>query len=162
MNIFYIFLIIFFASISSQKLLSESVFDSNFIDINIESLNANETKMSSINDVKNIPDLVPLIQTDYITEEITFNKPTQKTIDSLYASSNLIRFFRTDCKDTVRVDIPRNFGYLLDTLFSSSTIVSESVIDTIYTLKEPVNDDFEDLQTSYVKNKYLLKFIPIN
>ena len=54
MNIFYIFLIIFFASISSQKLLSESVFDSNFIDINIETLNAKETKMSSINDVKNI------------------------------------------------------------------------------------------------------------
>ena len=48
MNIFYIFLIIFFASISSQKLLSESVFDSNFIDINIESLNANETKLNSI------------------------------------------------------------------------------------------------------------------
>ena len=54
MNTFYILFILVFVLISSQKLLSKNVFDSEFIDINTETLNANETKMSSINDVKNI------------------------------------------------------------------------------------------------------------
>ena len=43
---------------------------------------------------------------------------------------------------------------------SSSTIVSEDVVDTIYTLKEPINEDINNLQTSYVKNKWLFNKVP--
>jgi len=87
MNIFYIFLIIFFASISSQKLLSESVFDSNFIDINIESLNANETKMSSINDVKNITIM-------NLTNKILDNKSKKKLYKIIEAGVNSDQFIQ--------------------------------------------------------------------
>ena len=117
-------------------------------------------EIPEIDDVKNIPDQVPLIQIDYNTETVRFTEPSLKTIDSLYSSENLIRFVRRDCADTVRVDIPRNFGYMLDTLFSNSSIITENVIDTIYTLKEPVDNN--EVQTSYVKNEYLFRYIPKN
>ena len=117
-------------------------------------------EIPEIEDVKNIPDRVPLIQIDYNTKTINFTKPSLKTIDSLYSVENLIRFARRDCADTVKVDIPRNFGYMLDTLFSNSSIITENVIDTIYTLKEPVDNN--EVQTSYVKNEYLFRYIPKN
>ena len=117
-------------------------------------------EIPEIDDVKNIPDQVPLIQIDYNTETVRFTEPSLKTIDSLYSSENLIRFVRRDCADTVRVDIPRNFGYMLDTLFSNSSIVTENVVDTIYTLKEPIENN--EVQTSYVKNEYLFRYIPKN
>ena len=117
-------------------------------------------EIPEIEDVKNIPDRVPLIQIDYNTKTTSFTKPSLKTIDSLYSVENLIRFARRDCADTVKVDIPRNFGYMLDTLFSNSSIITENVIDTIYTLKEPVDNN--EVQTSYVKNEYLFRYIPKN
>ena len=117
-------------------------------------------EIPEINDVKNIPNQVPLIQIDYNTTNKIFKKPSLATIDSLYSSQNLIRFVRKDCEDTVKVDIPRNFGYMLDTLFSRSSIVTESVVDTIYTLKEPIDNN--EVQTSYVKNQYLFRYIPKN
>ena len=113
-------------------------------------------------DLKDIPDLVPIIQTDYITKTINYESPSQNILDSLYSNSNLLRFVRKDCQDTVRVNIPIRFSFMLDTLFSSSTIVSESVIDTIYTLKEPIDANMNTVQTSYVKNQYLFKYIPLN
>lgn len=115
-------------------------------------------EIPEIEDVKNIPDIVPLIQIDYETQTLYFSDPSLQTIDSLYSLENLIRFGRKDCADTVKVDIPRNFGFMLDTLFSKSSIITENVTDTIYTLKEPVEND--DVQTSYVKNEYLFKYIP--
>ena len=117
-------------------------------------------EIPEIEDVKNIPDRVPLIQIDYNTKTTSFTEPSLKTIDSLYSVENLIRFVRRDCADTVKVDIPRNFGYMLDTLFSYSSIITENVIDTIYTLKEPVDNN--EVQTSYVKNEYLFRYIPKN
>lgn len=117
-------------------------------------------EIPEIEDVKNIPDQVPLIQIDYNTKTKNFTEPSLKTIDSLYSVENLIRFVRRDCADTVKVDIPRNFGYMLDTLFSNSSIITENVIDTIYTLKEPVDNN--EVQTSYVKNEYLFRYIPKN
>lgn len=117
-------------------------------------------EIPEIDDVKNIPDEVPLIQIDYNTKTTNFIEPSLKTIDSLYSLQNLIRFARKDCGDTIKVDIPRNFGFMLDTLFSRSSIITQNVIDTIYTLKEPVEND--DVQTSYVKNQYLFKYIPKN
>ena len=117
-------------------------------------------EIPEIDDVKNIPDQVPLIQIDYNTDTQTIKDPSLQTIDSLYSVQNLIRFVRRDCEDTVRVDIPRNFGYMLDTLFSQSSIITQDVIDTIYTLKEPVEND--EIQTSYVKNEYLFRYIPKN
>ena len=117
-------------------------------------------EIPEIEDVKNIPDRVPLIQIDYNTKTTSFTEPSLKTIDSLYSVENLIRFVRRDCGDTVKVDIPRNFGYMLDTLFSNSSIITENVIDTIYTLKEPVDNN--EVQTSYVKNEYLFRYIPKN
>jgi len=54
MNIFRIFIFFFITTIISQKSYSKDVFDSNYIDINIETLNANETKLNSINEVKHI------------------------------------------------------------------------------------------------------------
>ena len=117
-------------------------------------------EIPEIEDVKNIPDRVPLIQIDYNTKTTSFTEPSLKTIDSLYSVENLIRFVRRDCVDTVKVDIPRNFGYMLDTLFSNSSIITENVIDTIYTLKEPVDNN--EVQTSYVKNEYLFRYIPKN
>ena len=117
-------------------------------------------EIPEINDVKNIPNQVPLIQIDYNTKTTNFTKPSLKTIDSLYSSENLIRFVRRDCVDTIQVDIPRNFGYMLDTLFSKSSIITEDIIDTIYTLKEPIEND--EIQTSYVKNEYLFRYIPKN
>ncbi len=117
-------------------------------------------EIPEIDDVKNIPNRVPLIQIDYRTKTKTFTEPSLKTIDSLYSIQNLIRFVRRNCADTVKVDIPRNFGYMLDTLFSNSSIVTENVIDTIYTLKEPVDNN--EVQTSYVKNEYLFRYIPKN
>ena len=117
-------------------------------------------EIPEIEDVKNIPDRVPLIQIDYNTKTTSFTNPSLKTIDSLYSIENLIRFARRDCADTVKVDIPRNFGYMLDTLFSNSSIITENVIDTIYTLKEPVDNN--EVQTSYVKNEYLFRYIPKN
>ena len=117
-------------------------------------------EIPEIDDVKNIPDQVPLIQIDYNTQTTRFTEPSLKTIDSLYSSENLIRFVRRDCADTVRVDIPRNFGYMLDTLFSNSSIITENVVDTIYTLKEPIENN--EVQTSYVKNEYLFRYIPKN
>ena len=120
-----------------------------------------EYVVPEIDDIKNIPDSISIIITDYNDTTIKdIKNPSRTTIDSIYSESNLIRFYRTECEDTVRVDIPRNFGFMLDTLFSSSTIVSESVVDTIYTLKEPINDDINNLQTSYVKNQYLFRYIP--
>ena len=117
-------------------------------------------EIPEIDDVKNIPDEVPLIQIDYETETQLIKNPSLKTIDSLYAAPNLIRFVREACDDTVKVDIPRNFGFMLDTLFSESSIVTEDVVDTIYTLKEPIEND--EIQTSYVKNEYLFRYIPKN
>ena len=117
-------------------------------------------EIPEIDDVKNIPDEVPLIQIDYHTETQSIKNPSLNTIDSLYAAPNLIRFVRETCEDTVKVDIPRNFGFMLDTLFSESSIVTEDVVDTIYTLKEPVEND--EIQTSYVKNEYLFRYIPKN
>ena len=117
-------------------------------------------EIPEIDDVKNIPNQVPLIQIDYNTQTTSFTEPSLKTIDSLYSSENLIRFVRRDCVDTVQVDIPRNFGYMLDTLFSKSSIITEDVIDTIYTLKEPIESN--EIQTSYVKNEYLFRYIPKN
>ena len=117
-------------------------------------------EIPEINDVKNIPNQVPLIQIDYNTKTTNFTKPSLKTIDSLYSSENLIRFVRRGCVDTIQVDIPRNFGYMLDTLFSKSSIITEDIIDTIYTLKEPIEND--EIQTSYVKNEYLFRYIPKN
>jgi len=117
-------------------------------------------EIPEINDVKNIPNEVPLIQIDYNTKTTNFTKPSLKTIDSLYSSENLIRFVRRGCVDTIQVDIPRNFGYMLDTLFSKSSIITEDIIDTIYTLKEPIEND--EIQTSYVKNEYLFRYIPKN
>tara|TARA_Y100001968_G_scaffold160336_1_gene146552 strand:- start:5222 stop:6892 length:1671 start_codon:yes stop_codon:yes gene_type:complete len=117
-------------------------------------------EIPEIDDVKNIPDQVPLIQIDYNTQTTRFTEPSLKTIDSLYSSKNLIRFVRRDCADTVKVDIPRNFGYMLDTLFSRSSIITENVVDTIYTLKEPIENN--EVQTSYVKNEYLFRYIPKN
>ena len=117
-------------------------------------------EIPEIDDVKNIPDEVPLIQIDYNTKTTNFIEPSLKTVDSLYSLQNLIRFARKDCGDTIKVDIPRNFGFMLDTLFSRSSIITQNVIDTIYTLKEPVEND--DVQTSYVKNQYLFKYIPKN
>ncbi len=136
----------------------------NYIDKTIYDMKTNEFdgtriyEIPEIEDVKNIPDRVPLIQIDYETKTTYYSDPTLQTIDSLYSLKNLIRFSRRDCIDTVKVDIPRNFGLMLDTLFSSSSIVTENVVDTIYTLKEPVEND--DVQTSYVKNQYLFKYIP--
>ena len=115
-----------------------------------------------ISDLKNIPDLVPIIQTDYTTNTVKYESPTQDILDSIYSNSSLLRFVRNDCQDTARVDIPVRFSFMLDTLFSSSTIVSESVTDTIYTLKEPIDANMNTLQTSYVKNQYLFKYIPLN
>ena len=34
------------------------------------------------------------------------------------------------------------------------------MVDTIYTLKEPINEDINNLQTSYVKNKWLFNKVP--
>ena len=119
-----------------------------------------EYLVPEINDIKNIPDFISVIITDYNDTTIKIKNPSRVTIDSIYSESNLIRFSRTECDDTIKIDIPRNFGFMLDTLFSSSTIVSESVIDTIYTLKEPIDDDINNLQTSYVKNHYLFRYIP--
>jgi len=138
----------------------------NYIDKTIydmKNTNYNGTRIyeiPEIDDVKNIPDEVPLIQIDYYTDNQLIEDPSLKTIDSLYAAPNLIRFVREDCEDTVRVDIPRNFGFMLDTLFSESSIVREDVVDTIYTLKEPVDNN--EVQTSYVKNEYLFRYIPKN
>ena len=138
----------------------------NFIDKTIydkKSSGFNGTRIyeiPEIDDVKNIPDEVPLIQIDYNTKTTNYIEPSLKTIDSLYSLQNLIRFARKDCGDTIKVDIPRNFGFMLDTLFSRSSIITQNVIDTIYTLKEPVEND--DVQTSYVKNQYLFKYIPKN
>jgi hypothetical protein len=117
-------------------------------------------EIQEIADVKDIPDQVPLIQTDYNTKTINYREPSLKTIDSLYSIKNLIHFVRRDCVDTIKVDIPRNFGFMLDTLFSKSSIITEDVVDTIYTLKEPVENN--DVQTSYVKNEYLFRYIPKN
>ena len=119
-----------------------------------------EYVVPEISDIKNIPDSISVIITDYNDTTINIKNPSRTTIDSIYSESNLIRFYRTECDDTIKVDIPRNFGFMLDTLFSSSTIVSESVIDTIYTLKEPIDEDMGNLQTSYVKNKWLFNKIP--
>jgi len=83
-------------------------------------------------------------------------------IDSLYSDEKLIRFERENCEEIITIDIPRNFGFMLDTLFSTSSIVTEDVLDTIYTLKEPIDGDIENLQTSYVKNQYLFRYIPKN
>ena len=113
-----------------------------------------------IDDIKNIPDIISITQTDYLDTTIRIINPSRFTVDSIFSISNLIRFYRNECEDTVRVNIPRNFGYMLDTLFSSSTIVSDNVIDTIYTLQEPINDNIDNLQTSYVKNQYLFRYIP--
>ena len=135
-----------------------------FIDKTIYDMKSNEFQgtriyeIPEIEDVKNIPDIVPLIQVDYETKTSYFSDPSLQTIDSIYSLQNLIRFARRDCTDTVKVDIPRNFGFMLDTLFSSSSIITENVVDTIYTLKEPVEND--EVQTSYVKNQYLFKYIP--
>tara|TARA_B100000676_G_scaffold224626_1_gene222060 strand:- start:371 stop:2023 length:1653 start_codon:yes stop_codon:yes gene_type:complete len=135
-----------------------------FIDKTIYDMKSNEFQgtriyeIPEIEDVKNIPDRVPLIQIDYETQTSYFSDPSLQTIDSIYSLQNLIRFARKDCADTVRVDIPRNFGFMLDTLFSSSSIITENVVDTIYTLKEPIDND--EVQTSYVKNEYLFKYIP--
>ena len=120
-----------------------------------------EYLVPEINDIKNIPDFISIIVTDYNDTTIKISNPSRFTIDSIYSDSYLIRFHRTECDDTIKVDIPRNFGFMLDTLFSSSTIVSEDVIDTIYTLQEPINENINDLQTSYVKNKWLFNKIPI-
>ena len=38
---------------------------------------------------------------------------------------------------------------------------AEDVIDTIYTLQEPINENINDLQTSYVKNKWLFNKVPL-
>ena len=119
-----------------------------------------EYLVPAIDDIKNIPDFISIIVTDYYDTTIKIRNPSRATIDSLYSEHNLIHFYRTECDDTIKVDIPRNFGFMLDTLFSSSTIVSESIVDTIYTLKEPINDDMNNLQTSYVKNQYLFRYIP--
>ena len=119
-----------------------------------------EYLVPEIDDIKNIPDFISIIVTDYYDTTIKIKNPSRATIDSIYSEHNLIRFYRTECDDTIKVDIPRNFGFMLDTLFSSSTIVSESVVDTIYTLKEPINDDMNNLQTSYVKNQYLFRYVP--
>jgi len=119
-----------------------------------------EYLVPDIQDVKDIPDFISIIQTDYYDTTIKVVKPSRYLIDSLYSESNLVRFYRNECQDTIRIDIPRNFGFMLDTLFSSSTIVSDSVVDTIYTLKEPINDNIDNLQTSYVKNQYLFRYIP--
>ena len=136
----------------------------NYIDKTIYDMKTNEFdgtriyEIPEIDDVKNIPDIVPLIQIDYETQTSYYPDPSLQTIDSLYSLENLIRFARKDCADTVKVDIPRNFGFMLDTLFSSSSIITENVVDTIYTLKEPLENN--DVQTSYVKNQYLFKYIP--
>ena len=58
---------------------------------------SNETLMRAhsknyIEDVKNIPDRVPLIQIDYETKTTYYSDPTLQTIDSLYSLKNLIRF----------------------------------------------------------------------
>ena len=119
-----------------------------------------EYLVPEIQDIKNIPDFITIVQTDYNDTTIKVYNPKRHVIDSIYANNNLVRFSRTQCEDTVKVDIPRNFGFMLDTLFSSSTIVTESVIDTIYTLKEPIKEDINDLQTSYVKNRYLFRYVP--
>ena len=136
----------------------------NYIDKTTYDMKTNEFngtriyEIPEIDDVKNIPDIVPLIQIDYETQTSYYPDPNLQTIDSLYSLENLIRFARKDCADTVKVDIPRNFGFMLDTLFSSSSIITENVVDTIYTLKEPLENN--DVQTSYVKNQYLFKYIP--
>ena len=52
MNIFYIIIFCFITLIFSQALLSENVFDSSFIDVNIKTFDANETKINSINNIK--------------------------------------------------------------------------------------------------------------
>ena len=83
-------------------------------------------------------------------------------IDSIYNDSKLIRFERESCAETISIDVPRNFGLMLDTLFSASSIISENVVDTIYTLKEPIDGDINNLQTSYVKNQYLFNYVPKN
>lgn len=121
-----------------------------------------EYTVPEINDVKDIPDYISIVQTDYRDTTIRIYNPSRHVIDSIYSDYNLVRFYRSNCDDTLKVDIPRNFGFMLDTLFSSSTIVAENVIDTIYTLKEPIKDDINDLQTSYVKNRYLFRYIPSN
>ena len=55
-------------------------------------------EIPEIEDVKNIPDEVPLIQVDYNTSSQIIKKPSLKTIDSLYSSQNLIRFSRENCE----------------------------------------------------------------
>ena len=121
-----------------------------------------EYLVPEIDDIKNIPDFISIIVTDYHDTTIKIKNPSRFTIDSIYSVPNLIRFYRVECDDTINVDIPRNFGFMLDTLFSSSTIVSEDVIDTIYTLQEPINESLDELQTSYVKNKWLFNKIPLS
>ena len=44
----------FFTLLICQEVLSDDVFNSRFIDINIKTLNANEAKINSINNVKYI------------------------------------------------------------------------------------------------------------
>ena len=87
MNTFYILFILVFVLISSQKLLSENIFDSDFIDINTETLDANETKMSSINDVKNITLM-------NLTNKILDNKSKKKLYKIIEAGVNSDQFIQ--------------------------------------------------------------------
>ena len=141
------------------KYIDKTVYDMTKMD---DGKYTREYLVPEIDDIKNIPDFISIIQTDYKDTTIKIVNPSRQMIDSIYSEANLIRFYRSECDDTIKVDIPRNFGFMLDTLFSSSTIVSENVVDTIYTLKEPINDDMNNLQTSYVKNQYLFRYIPSN
>ena len=97
-----------------------------------------------------------------INEQLEKMTVSLDKIDSLYSDQKLIRFERENCEEIIGIDVPRNFGLMLDTLFSGSSIVTEDVVDTVYTLKEPVDGNLDDLQTSYVKNQYLFRYIPKN
>ena len=90
MNIFSIFIFIFITLIVCQETLSQDVFDSNFIDVNIKTLNANETKLNSINEVKYITLMKLADKILNNKSKKKFNRIIQKYISTDQLTKNII------------------------------------------------------------------------